>query len=152
MPGRGRAAERLDEPVVAAAARDGGLRAERVARELVGGADVVVEAADEPAVHLVGDAERVERRPSPGRSASRQPSQSRSRSRGARVEHRLAALDLAVEDAQRVPLDPVVAVGAELRLAAGEVAPSARRGRRGGRRRRPTELSFSFAATPSRAK
>src|SRR5690242_17043539 len=54
------AAHDLAQPVVAAAAHDGALRAELGGDELEGRVDVVVEAANEPRVHLVLDPERVE--------------------------------------------------------------------------------------------
>ena len=60
--GRRRAAEQLDEPVVAPAAADARLRAERVGGELEDRARVVVEAAHERAVELVVDAGGVEPR------------------------------------------------------------------------------------------
>ena len=56
MPGRRRPAEQLDEPVVAPAAGDAGLRAQRVGGELEDRARVVVDAAHERAVELPVDA------------------------------------------------------------------------------------------------
>src|SRR5204862_2201922 len=55
-----RAADLLDEPVVAAAAADRVLRADRLVLELEGRARVVVEPAHERRHELVADAERVE--------------------------------------------------------------------------------------------
>ncbi len=62
MPGVGGAAEQLDQPVVAPAAADARLRAERVGGELEERARVVVEAAHERRVDLVGDAGGVQER------------------------------------------------------------------------------------------
>ena len=65
--GRGRPAERLHQPVVAAAAPDRALGAEAVARELEDGHRVVVEAAHERRVLLVRDPQPVQR-PEHGRA------------------------------------------------------------------------------------
>ena len=67
--GRVRPADLLDQPVVAAAAADAGLRAERVGGELEHGARVVVEPAHERVVDLVGLADAVEQRAHGLRSA-----------------------------------------------------------------------------------
>ena len=119
---RRRAAQRLDQPVVAPAAGHGRLGPERVARELEGGPDVVVEPADEPAVDGVRDPERVEpglHRVEVGGAAVAEPIEQARRL----LEDRLAGRDLAVEHAQRVPLDPLVAVRAELLLASRAARP-----------------------------
>ena len=101
--GRGRAAQRLHQPVVAPAAGHGRLRAERVAGELVGGADVVVEAAHQARVHLVGHARA--RRARPDRVEVRAAAVAEPVEQARRLgQHRLAARHLAVEDPQRVPL------------------------------------------------
>ena len=62
MPGVGARAELLDEAVVAPAAADAALRAERVARELEDRARVVVQPAHERVVDLVGQLDGVEQR------------------------------------------------------------------------------------------
>ena len=60
---RRRPADRLDQPVVAPAAADRALRADRLVPELERRARVVVEAPDERRLELVTDAGRVEERP-----------------------------------------------------------------------------------------
>ena len=61
--GRRRSVELLDQAVVATAAADTGLSAERVAGELEHGPRVVVQAADQRRIELVADAGVVEQRP-----------------------------------------------------------------------------------------
>ena len=118
----GRTAERLHQAVVAATAGHGRLGSERVARELVGGAHVVVEAADEPWIHLVGDpqiveplANGVEVRPAPVAEPLEE-----ARRLG---QDRLAGGHLAVEHPQRVALGALPAVGAERARTLAQPAP-----------------------------
>ncbi len=119
--GRGRAADLLDEPVVAAAAADAALRAEAVGLELEGGARVVVEAAHQAEVEV-----RLQTRPLhepqdrvevPATVGAQVVDEARRL-----VEHGAAALDLAVEGAQRIEVEPFEALAAELALSPAQVA------------------------------
>ena len=110
--GRRRAAEQLDEAVVAPAARHAGLRAQRVGGELEDRARVVVDAAHERAVELPVD---------PGHAQARADLVEVLAILGAervqqqrRVAHDLLGAGvLGVEGAQRVEVDAVAHVGAE---------------------------------------
>ena len=132
MPGVGRAAELLDEAVVAPAAADAALRAERVGGELEDGARVVVEAAHERRVDLVGDA-----RP---RRAARAPRAKCSASSSLELveqprrvcHHAPRALVVGVERAQRVQLDPRRARPRRGSARARAGGPAAARGTRRG--------------------
>ena len=115
-PGVGGAADLLDEPVVAAAAADAALRAEAVGVELEGGARVVVEAAHQAEVEVrlePGPLHQREHRVEVLAALRAQVVDDARRL----VEHGAAALDLAVEGAQRIEVEPLAAVAAELALA-----------------------------------
>ena len=130
MPGVGRPADLLDQPVVAAAAADAGLRAERVGRELEHRARVVVEPAHERA-------RRPRRRwPTPSSSARdrlevlavvvveavQQPRRA--------GHHAPRAGVVGVERAQRVEVDPRDDLGRRARPRARAGTPAAPRGSR----------------------
>ena len=111
---RRRPAQRLDEAVVAAAATERVLRrVERAAGELERGAQVVVEAAHEPGLDDVRDAEGVEAVAHGGEVLGRllAPEVGDLRRGG---DQRGVLRALGVEDAQRVALQRRPALGAEL--------------------------------------
>ena len=133
---RRRAAEQLDEPVVAPAAADARLRAEGVAGELEDGAGVVVEAAHQRRVELVARRRRVE-----------QP-------RTAREVLGVVGLE-AVEQARRAAPSPpgsrVVGVEGAQRVEIDPRARPRRRGRpraRAGRRRAPRGRRRASSGSP----
>ena len=109
MAGRRLAAHLRDQAVIAAAGADGVLAAERIGDPLEHRARVVVEAAHQPRIHRVGNAQRIE--------AGAQLREVLLRL-GIEVigEHRRVADDrlrrrmFAVEDAQRVALEAALAV------------------------------------------
>ena len=125
-PARGRrrrAAELLDQAVVAAAAADARLRAERVGGELEHGPRVVVEAAHERRIELVAEARH--RRAARARAVkcSASSGASRSSSVGASLIVSRVRGVAGVERAHRVQVDPRARPRARVR-------PHARAGRR----------------------
>ncbi len=98
---RRRAADLLDQAVVAAAAADGRLRADRLVHELERRARVVVEAAHERRHELVRDAVGVEVRRARAAKCSRHASQSDSPIFGAFASAARTLFAFHVEDAQR---------------------------------------------------
>ena len=148
MPGVGRPAEGLDQAVVAAAAADGALGAEAVAGELEDRHRVVVEAAHQGRVLLVGDPE-----------AGRGPSSTRSRCASAAGErwsssvgaprHDLGdARVLGVEQAQRVVAHARAGVLVEGARGAPRGTRPAAAGRGRGSRRRPCSPPAAAGRAP----
>ena len=131
-----RSAELFDQPVVAAAGDDGALRAEPVGHEFERGVAVIIEPAHQPRGALPGDPGGVEPGGDRGEEVARFGGQEVVDHRRA-VGDRPVAMILAVEDAQRVLVEPLAAFLAEVGAARGEmlvqrVAPrdAAFRGRR----------------------
>ena len=128
MAGVGFATHLRDQAVVTAAGTDGILAAERVGDPLEHRARVVVEAAHQPRIHGVGDAERIE--------AGAQLREMLLRL-GVEVigEHRRVADDglrgrmFAVEDAQRVAFEAALAVLIQRVEVLRENSPAAARDR-----------------------
>ena len=117
---RRRAAHLLDQTVVAATTHHRALRAQLVGDELEGGVAVVVEAAHDARVLAERHAEAVEMRLQP--RVERGGGLGQVAGDGRRIGHDAAvALVLAVEDAQRVALQPRQAVGGQRALVFGEV-------------------------------
>src|SRR5690606_19643611 len=127
---RVRAAEVLDQPVVASAAENGALRAEAVGDELEGGVAIVVEAADQRRRTLPGDARRLKPLADLAEIVLRFARKVVVDLR--RIGHeRLVARVLAVEDAQRIAVEAVLAVLRQIRAIGAEV----------GHERRPPALA-----------
>ena len=148
---RRRPAELLDQAVVAAAAADLRLGAERVADEGEDRPRVVVEAADQGRVDLVGDAGGVEQRPDLGEVLgvlALEPLDDRRRAR----HHPPRPLVVGVEGAQRVDRRSARARPSRARPRARAGGPSAPPGRRGARPSEPRLPSRSSTpGTPSSA-
>jgi hypothetical protein len=115
-PGCRRAAELLDEPVVAPASAERGLGAQPLGHELEHGARVVVEAADQRRIDLILETRRVEQGadlPEVLGVLRRDPvDQPRSV-----CHHRLGAGVVRVEGAQRILLEPGAHLLGQLPLA-----------------------------------
>ena len=118
--GVGRPAELLDQAVVAAAAADLRLGAERVADEGEDRPRVVVEAAHQGRVDRVGDPGRVEQRPHLGEVLGVLAPSALDDRRRAR-HHAPRPLVVGVEGAQRVDVDPLAHVLGELALVRAQV-------------------------------
>src|SRR5690606_14123312 len=118
---RGPAAELLDEPIVASAGADRALRAEPVRDPLEDRARVVIEPAHEPRVDLVLDPGVLEQPPQPLEVLARPLVEVLGDDR--RVPDEFLHLGvLAVEDAQRIALEPAAAVLVEPVVMRREIA------------------------------
>ena len=113
-----RAAELFDQAVVAAAGEDGALRAKLVGDEFERGVAVIIEPAHEARGEFVGDPGGVE--PGADRGEEVLGLGGQDHRRGA-VGERAVARVLAVEDAQRVLVEPRLAVLAEIGAVRGEM-------------------------------
>jgi len=113
-----RAAELFDQSVVAAAGDHGPLRAELVGDEFECGVAVIIEAADEVRREFVGDPGGVEPGADRGEEILRLGSQRHRRCAG---RERFVARVLAVEDAQRVLVEPRLAVLAQFGAVRGKM-------------------------------
>ena len=102
-------AELLDQPVVASAGADGVLRAEPVGGPLEHRPAVVIEATYQPGIADIVDAQRIEPGPQRGEVCCRLLVQVRDQLRRL-GDQRLQVRVLAVQDAQRVAVQPTPAV------------------------------------------
>ena len=110
----------LDQAVVAAAAADAALRSERVGGELEHGPRVVVEAAHERRIDLVGDLRDIEQLAHLREVLGVVVVEVVEQPRRAR-HHAPGALVIGVERAQRVQLDPAAHLLGEARLVRAQV-------------------------------